>query len=92
MFAMSIGLPTRPAKCWEASGPSYDLDDVSIQPGERRLVREVADEPRPCLHVDHVNRRAFAREALGDAFADALRPASYDHDFVFEHAQSPIFP
>ena len=84
MLAMSIGLPTRPAKCWEASGPSYDLDDVSIMPGERRLVREVADEPRSLLHVDYVNRRAFAREALGDALAYALRPAGDDHHFAFE--------
>ena len=84
MFAMSIGLPTRPAKCWEASGPSYDLDDVSILPGERRIVREVADEPRSGLDVDHVDDRTLTPEAFGDAFADPLRTARHDDGFSLE--------
>jgi hypothetical protein len=53
-------------------------DDVRSEPLKRRLVRKVADEPRSLLHVDYVNYRAFAREALGDALANALRPASND--------------
>ena len=44
-------------------------DDVRSEPLKRLLVCKVADEPRTVLHVDHVNRRALAREALGDAFA-----------------------
>jgi len=39
MLAMSIGLPTRPAKCCVASGPLYSLNDVSIQPGDMELTR-----------------------------------------------------
>ena len=45
------------------------------EPLKRRLVRKVTDEPRPLLHIDYVSYRALAREAFGDAFADALRPA-----------------
>ena len=59
-------------------------DDIAGEPIKRRLVRKVADEPRPLLHIDYVNYRAFAREALGDALANALRPASDDDNLVFE--------
>ena len=34
MWAMSIGLPTRPAGCCVASGPSYAVPVVSIHPGD----------------------------------------------------------
>ena len=39
ILAMSMGVPTRPAGCCEASAPVYILYEVSIQPGEMELTR-----------------------------------------------------
>ena len=38
-----------------------------------------------------MNRRAFALKAFRAASADALRPARYDHDFVFHNGFSIPF-
>ena len=59
-------------------------DDLGGEAFEGGLVGKVADEPRPLLDIDDMNRRPFAAEALGDALADSLRPAGDDNNFVFE--------
>ena len=66
-------------------------DYISREALKRSLIRKVADEPRPLLHIDYVNYRAFARKALGDALSNALRPAGDGNHFVLEyHLSNPI--
>jgi hypothetical protein len=58
---------------------------IRSEPLKNGLVRKIAHKPRPILDVDHVNCRALALKAFGAALPDALRPTSYDDDFIFKH-------
>ncbi len=83
VYAFVDTLEERPRVVDEDIDTAALLDYVCRKAFQRRLVREVSREPRPVLFVDDVDDCTLAPEALGNAFAYALRPSS-DHDRLFE--------